>query len=56
MDGYGYQWRINPMCCKAQAQAAGDVGGDCPSVGWFWGFTVVAIAAALLVARPKGAR
>ena len=56
MNGYGYQWRLSPSCCQAQAIESGDFAPECPSTCWFWFVVVAAGAVALLAPVRKGAR
>lgn len=62
MNGYGYQWKIAPGCCRAAEIDAGDL---TPSCGcdqasddlWFWGLAVIALGVAVLLpAKKKGRR
>jgi hypothetical protein len=56
MNGYGYQWRLSPACCQAQAVESGDFAPECPTTCWFWFVVLGAAAAALLVPVRKGGR
>lgn len=51
INGYGYQWRISPGCCKAADIEAGDVAPCCDSTMWFWLLALGAVGVALFA--PK---
>lgn len=53
MDGYGYQWKTNPLCCRAEEKAAGD--GPCPSNCWFWLIAAGVLGLAILAPVKRGA-
>jgi hypothetical protein len=56
MDGYGYQWRVNPACCRADAVEAGDVPVECPSTCWFWLLAAGVGLVAAFAPKKRGAR
>lgn len=55
MNGYGYQWRQSPACCRAAQIESGDFAPACPSDCWFWWVALGAAAAAILLPVRKGA-